>query len=150
MPEFVSAATLPADGTSALHAASKQQVDAKAPTANPTFTGLVTSVRHVQTPQTQSVTTTLTINASIGDNHQITATGNPALGVPSNGTNGQMLLVEVLASGAARTVTLNGSIILSTGQSATMVIASGKVGVFGLRYSSLAGGWVLLAAAQTL
>lgn len=214
MPAFKTAVTLPADGSSALHAVTKQQMDAadatkqpldsdlttiagltattdnfivsvssawasrtpaqvkttlaiaesdvtnlttdlaaKAPLASPTFTGLITAVREVRTPQTQSVTTTLAIDASTGDNHQITATGNPAFSVPTNGTNGQMLLVEVLASGGARTVTLNGSILLSTGLTNSLVIASGKVGFFGLRCSSLQTGsitWTLLAASQSL
>jgi len=153
--QFTTPVVLPADATSALQAATKQQMDAadalKAPLASPTFTGLVTAVREVRTPQTQSVTTTLAIDASTGDNHQITATGNPAMSVPTNGTNGQMLFVEVLASGGARTVTYNGSIVLSTGLSSTLAIASGKVGLIGMRYSSLAGGvWILLASSQTL
>lgn len=118
----------------------------------PSFLGPspITARGEVKTPQTQSVTTTLNIDASTGDYHQITATGNPAMAVPTGGSNGQMLLVEVLASGGARTVTLNGSIILTSGQSATMVIASGQVGMFGLRYSTLAGGWVLMASTQTV
>ncbi len=126
-------------------------VSGAAPLASPTFIGLVTAVREVKTPQTQSVTTTLTIDASTGDSHQITATGNPAFAVPTNPTNGQMIVVEVLASGGARTVTLNGSIVLTTGLSAVMVIASGEVGIFALRYSTLAGSvWMLLSATQTL
>ena len=124
---------------------------AKAPLASPTFTGTITGARSVMTPQAQSVTTTLAIDASTGDSHKITATGNPAMAAPTNGVDGQKLLVEVLASGGARTVTLNGSIVLTSNLSATLVIASGKVGILGLRYSALAGGvWVLLAATQTI
>lgn len=124
---------------------------AKAPLASPTFTGLVTAVRVVKTPQTVTYAATVTLDASTGDAFKITATGALALAVPTNPTDGQMVMVEVLASGGARVVTLNASIVLTTGLVAAPSIASGKVGYFGLRYSVLAGNvWVCLSQTQSL
>jgi hypothetical protein len=157
------ASRTPAQAKTAL-AIAVADVSGAAPLASPTFTGTLTAATLtvtgpvtfgdivIKTPQTQSVTTTLAIDASTGDNHQITATGNPAMSVPTNGTNGQMLMVEVWASGGARTVTFNGSIVLSTGLTSTLVIASGKVGFIGLRYSTLTGSglWTLISATQSL
>lgn len=163
---------LPADAASPLHATTKQQMDAavatraasshthaesdvtslvsdlalKAPLASPTFTGLLTAVRVLTTPQTQSVTTTLTIDASTGDMHHITATGNPAFAVPTNPTNGQIITVAILASGADRTVTLNASILITGPYTAANVITSGKVGWFRFSYTTLgSSAWRLLS-----
>jgi hypothetical protein len=118
-----------------------------APLASPTFTGLVTAVRVIQTPQTVSYAATVTLDASTGNAFKITATGALTLGVPTNPTDGQMLFVEVLASGAQRVVTLNASIVLTGGIPSTLTITSAQVGVIGLRYSVLRGNvWLCLAA----
>src|SRR5882724_8941676 len=67
---------------------------AKAPLASPTFTGLVTCVRLVKTPQTVTYAGTVTIDASTGDAFAITATADLHLAAPTNPTNGQMLVIE--------------------------------------------------------
>lgn len=144
---------LPSDPAGVLQAGTKQYVDAadalKAPLASPTFTGLVTAVRVVKTPQTAAYTSTITLDASTGDAFVITATANMHLASPSNPTNGQMLVVEVLASGGAWTVTIDGPTLLTTGLTQNLVVQSGQVGIFGLRYSTLRGNvWLLTSATQ--
>jgi len=122
---------------------------AKAPLASPTFTGLVTAVRVVKTPQTVSYASTVTLDASTGDAFAITATADMHLASPTNPTNGQMLVVEVLASGANRIVTIDGPTLLTTGLTQNLTIQSGQVGIFGFRFSSLRGSvWLLTSATQ--
>lgn len=141
--------TLPTNPTAALHAATKQYVDTadtlRAPLVSPTFTGTVTAPRVIRTPQTVTYAATVTIDASTGDAFKITATGALTLAAPTNPTDGQMLLLAVLASGAAQTITLASGIQLTTGMVATITPASGKVCYLGLRYSALSSTWVLLA-----
>lgn len=121
----------------------------KAPLSAPTFTGLVTCTRLVKTPQTVSYAATVTIDASTGDSFAITATGDMHLAAPTNPTNGQMLVVEVLASGANRAVTIDGPILLTTGLVQNTTIISGQVGVIAMRYSALRGNvWMLTAITQ--
>lgn len=101
-------------------------------------------------PYTITYAATITVNASSGNNVKITATGNLTLAVPTNGSDGQMLMVAVLASGAARVVTLASGIQLTTGLTATITPATGKVAFIGLRYSALGSGWDCLAATSEL
>jgi len=93
---------------------------------------------------------TITVNASSGNNVKITATGALTLAVPTNPTDGQMLIIAVLASGAARVVTLAAGIQLTTGLTATITPASGKVAFIGIRYSVLSGNWTCLAMTAEL
>ena len=118
--------------------------------ASPTFTGTVTAPVVVKPPQAQTVTTVLAIDASTGDNHKITANGNPTMGVPTNGADGQVLVVEILAVTSARTLTLNASIALTSGQAVTYVISAGKVGIIVLKYSVLSGNWICTSMTQEL
>lgn len=97
-------------------------------------------------PVTLAYAGTVTPDASQSNHFKITAAGNFTLNPPANPTDGQMLIVEVLASGAARTVTLSSSIQLTSGLSTTLAPGSGSVGFIGLRYSALSGAWACLAA----
>lgn len=145
-------------GTGALQAAAgndSRLSDARTPTAHQhsgadLTSGTVPAARLplvASPPVTVTFASSLTVDPTLGNNFKITATGALALAVSTTGAlDAQMIVVEVLASGGSRTVTLNGAIFLSTGLSAATTIASTKVGFFGLRYSILAGGWVLLAA----
>lgn len=106
-------------------------------------------------PYTQTFGSIITIDASLGNNVKVTATSNPTFNVPTNPTDGQMLMIAVLASGASRTVSfqtagVGSPIQLTTGLTASYVITSGKVGFFGLRYSQLSGNWTLLAQTTEL
>jgi hypothetical protein len=121
----------------------------KAPLASPTFTGAVTLVHQVTTPQTITWASSITPVATSGDAVQITATAATTINAPSSPTAGQMMLIEVLASGGSWAITLSG-ITLSTGITAANTVASGKVGFFGLRYSGLLSAWVCLAYTASL
>lgn len=150
---------LPNDPGAALQASTKQYCDNTfetqsaaallAPLSSPTFTGLVTAVRLVKTPQTVSYASTVTLDASTGDAFAITATGDMHLAALTSPTNGQMVVVEVLASGANRIVTIDGPTLLTTGLVQNTTVQSGQVGVFGFRYSVLRGSvWLLTSATQ--
>jgi hypothetical protein len=94
--------------------------------------------------------TSLSIDASIGSTSvDYTATGNAAVNVPTNGQNGQVVQLAILASGAARTITFDAGIDRLTGISASYTPASGKLLRAALRYSTLTGKWTVEAAAVT-
>lgn len=116
---------LPADAASAMHAVTKQQMDAadatkaatshthaesdvtslvsdlalKAPLASPTFTGLATFVKVITTPVTLTDASTVAIDASLGNHFRLLTTSGVgatrALGSPTNPTDGQRILIEV-------------------------------------------------------
>lgn len=89
--------------------------------------------------------TTVTPNAATSRNFSVAATGSFTLAAPTSPTDGQMIMVEVRAS-AAVTVTIAAAILLTTGLTASLAVASGKSGFIGLRYSASAATWYLLAA----
>jgi hypothetical protein len=96
-------------------------------------------------PYTVTYAASITLDPTLGSNPQITATGNPTIGVSTTGAfNGQQILLEVLASTAQRTVTLTGINILP-GLSSVNAIASSKVGFFAFRYSALDSAWHLMS-----
>ncbi len=121
----------------------------KSPLASPTFTGTVTTPRIIRPPNTITYAAAITPDASLGDQHKVTATGALTINIPTNPTDGQWLLVAVLASGAARTVTLQAGIQVLASLAPPLVIVSAKVGYLALRYSILSGSvWVLMAMDQ--
>lgn len=88
---------------------------------------------------------TISIDASIASVYRVNVTGATAtLAVPTNPIDGDQIIVEVLAS-VAHTLTINASILLTTGLSATVAIASGKRWFGGLRWVSGVG-WFLVAS----
>lgn len=137
-------------GTQAISTVTSLQtsLDAKAPLASPTFTGTVTLPRTASTPVAVTYAATTTIDASTGSRFKITATGDITLAVPSNAVDGQQITVVILASGADRNLTLNGSILLTTGLTSTATITSGKRWIGGLLYDADLAAWVLLASTQ--
>lgn len=96
-------------------------------------------------PSTLAYSTSITPNATASNSFYVAATGSFTLNPPTSPTSGQMLMVEVRAS-AAVTVTIAAAIRLTTGQTATLAVVSDKSGFIGLRYSSTAAAWYLLAA----
>jgi hypothetical protein len=102
---------------------------------NKTFTGLTTGPRFVGAVQTLTYAATVSIDASTGSVFRCVATGNLALTGISNGADGQQVVLEVLASGGARTVTVTGI--------SPITVASGTwwAGVF--RFNSGTGNWLL-------
>ena len=127
---------LPGAPTQAYHAATKAYVD--------------NHREHNEAPRTQTVTAT-TANIDVGavGDLQVTFTTVSATTLtPTNGQNARTCIVEVLASGAIRTVDIASSVVLTTGvTSRQLVIPSGKVGVFVLRYSTLGTAVYELASA---
>lgn len=88
---------------------------------------------------------TVTIDAATGNNFYVSATGNVAFAAPTNPVDGQQLLIEVYASGGARTVSFTGTSTFVTGLASTLAVASGKVGYVGFKYSTRAGHWIVMA-----
>lgn len=66
------------------------------------------------TPQTITYATTITPNAASGSLFRCTATGNLTLNDPTGGVNGQAVTVEILASGADRTLNFEGGVTAVT------------------------------------
>lgn len=97
-------------------------------------------------PVTVTYAASTTINPTLGNNFQITATGNiTTLTISTTGAqNGQQITLVILASGGARTITLAGATALTTGLTAATTIASTKLGLWTLRYSTLNSAWLLL------
>lgn len=81
------------------------------------------------------------IAAGDGTDWYLTASANRTLTV-AGGYDGQMIVVDVLASGGNRTVTVS-EVTLTTGMTAGLDIPSGGVGTLGLRRTN--GTWRLLA-----
>jgi hypothetical protein len=92
---------------------------------------------------------TIAPNASQGSRFSITATGPLTLDPPTNQADGRPVVVEVLASGAGRTVTFGAGFQRATGVNTTLAITSGKIGIFQMVYSSFAAAWIMTSATQT-
>ena len=97
------------------------------------------------TPIVQAYASSLTINATVGNSRIVTATGDLTLNAPASGTDGQMLRVRVIASGAQRVVTFAAALKRPSSMASTLTIPSGLRGDVGLAYES-AYGWTVLAA----
>lgn len=111
----------------------------------------LTAARVTSPANTVTYSSSITIDPTLGNNQNITATGALTLAVSTTGAiDGQMLMVSVLASGGARVVTLSG-INIPAGLSSTLSVTSTKVGLFGFRYVGLLGtpAWVLMSEIQT-
>lgn len=102
------------------------------------LTGRVGSLeRGVLTPQTVAYASTITLNAALGGLFRIAAIGDFTLNDPTGGTDGQVITLEVLASGAARTVGFAGNTATS------VVVPSGARWVATLRYNAGGGTWLM-------
>jgi len=93
------------------------------------------------TPSTIAYAATISANPATSNNFNVTATGNiTSLGVSTAGAvDGQMVVIAVLASLGARTVTP------ATGTIGAQTIPSGAVGFFGFRYTSLTSSFICIA-----
>lgn len=154
---------LPSDPAGVLQSGTKQYIDAADATkvgsvtaadasvvCSGTTTVTVKAARVTSPANTVAYSATLALDPTLGNNQNITATGALSLSISTTGAiDGQMVMVSVLASGAQRVVTLT-STTMTTGQSSTLTITSGKVGMLGFRYSSLNSAWNLMSATQTV
>lgn len=143
---------LPSDPAGVLQSATKQYADLKAPIASPTFTGLATFAKMVQTPVALtyvSAGTTL-VDASLGNTFRLTLTGaTTILGNPSNATDGQMIIVEVIQDATgSRLLTYGTNYAFGTlVTSPTLTTTASKTDFLGFMYNSTASKWRLLAFA---
>ena len=101
------------------------------------------------TVRTVTYASSITINPAVDGNRvNITATGDiTSLNLSTTGaTDGQVIRVAVLASGAARDVTVNSAVRTSTGLTrGAHEIPSGEVWIGAFEYVGLVSGWVLTA-----
>lgn len=161
--QFTTPVLLLADPAVALGAATKQYVDLRELQSNKGavsgYCGLDSSARvpaanmpiveDVSVAASITTTTAVTLDASQGNLRNITATANVTLNAPTSPVDGQQLRVNVLASGAIRTVTFSG-VLLTTGITlGPYSVPSGAVGLFLLTYTALRAtpAWYLVAAA---
>ncbi len=86
---------------------------------------------------------TIAIDAARGDYFRVELRGNRTLAEPTNGTDGQRILIEALASGAQRTLTLNPSILLTTGINRPITVPLDKRWFASMVYVE-ATGWVII------
>ena len=97
-------------------------------------------------PFTLTDAATISVDASRGDYFRVRLLGSRTLAVPTNGADGQRVLLEALAAGGRRTLTLDASYVRSTGIASAISIPSGKRW-FGQLVNVQAFGWVVLASA---
>jgi hypothetical protein len=97
-------------------------------------------------PVTLTDAATVSIDASRGDYFRVRLLGSRTLAVPTNGADGQRVLVEALAAAGRRTLTLDASYVRSTGIASAISIPSGKRW-FGQLVNVQALGWVVIASA---
>jgi hypothetical protein len=92
---------------------------------------------NVLAPQNIPYATTITPDASSGALFRVTAVGDFTLADPINGTDGQAVVVEVIASGGQRTVNFAG------GGVAPVAIPDGSRWTVTMRYNSADSVWLL-------
>lgn len=124
-------------------------LSAKAPAASPTFTGVATFAKMVQTPVALTDASTVTVDASLGNTFRLTltATGH-TMGNPSNSSDGQMILFEIVSGGAFTFAWGTNYAWGSDVTVPTLTQTSAKVDYVGFIYNSTAGKWRGIAYAR--
>jgi len=69
---------------------------AKAPLASPTFTGTVSAAKVVSAPVALTDAATIAVDAALGNTYRVTLGGNRTMGAPTNATDGQIIVFELL------------------------------------------------------
>lgn len=87
-------------------------------------------------PVTITYAASITPNAALGSVFRVTATGDLTVADITGGTDGQTVALEVLASGADRTVAITGG--------GSVTVASGQWWTASFRYSATASAWLSL------
>lgn len=88
------------------------------------------------------------LNAALGNIFTLAATDNRTIAVPSNAVAGQKIVIRHLASGGARTLSLNtgaGGFRFGTDITGLTETASGKYDYIGCIYNSTASFWDVVA-----
>ena len=96
-------------------------------------------------PVTLTDEPTIAVDASRGDYFRVSLDGDRTLSAPTRGSDGQRLVIEALASGAERTLTLDESILLTTGIVSPIRIAADKR-AFAILAFVRAIGWVAIVS----
>ena len=90
--------------------------------------------RQAAAPVTVTYATSVTLDASLGCVFRVTATGDLTVTDIITGVDGQLVTLEVFASGAARVVTVTGGY--------TVTVASGTWWTGRFRYNATAAAWL--------
>lgn len=85
---------------------------------------------------------TLTPNCDDGLSRSVAMTGNQVINAPTNGVDGMVLKLKMLASGGARQLTFNAAIKMPTGSTYEPTVASGSTRMIELEYNGTA--WMLI------
>ncbi|HKU18825.1 MAG TPA: hypothetical protein VJP80_06155 [Candidatus Saccharimonadales bacterium] len=119
--------------TTGTQAASKTYVD------NTSITG--------PAPVTLTDAATIATDASLGSHFRVTLGGNRTLGNPTNSTDGQKVMWELIQDGTgSRTITLGGNFALGSDiSSVTLTTTAGKRDFLGAVYNAAAGKWYVIA-----
>jgi len=91
---------------------------------------------------------TVALDAALGNVFNLTAGGDRTILAPDNPKDGQRIIINILASGANRTITLTtgaDAFVFSSYVASLPVITSAKVLSVVARYSSLISLWIVLA-----
>jgi hypothetical protein len=90
---------------------------------------------------------TIATDASLGNHFRVTLGGNRTLGNPTNPTDGQKIMWELIQDGTgSRTITLGGAFTLGTEiSSTTLSTAAGKRDFLGAVYNAGASKWYVIA-----
>lgn len=90
---------------------------------------------------------TIATDASLGSHFRVTLGGNRTLGNPTNPTDGQKVMWEIIQDGTgSRTITLGGNFALGSDiSSVTLSTAAGKRDFLGAVYNASAGKWYVIA-----
>jgi hypothetical protein len=104
----------------------------------PAVVGLVTWA-----PVTLTDAATIATDASLGDYFRVTLAGNRTLGNPTNPTDGQKVIWELIQDATgSRTITLGSNFALGTSIAAvTLTTTASKTDFLGAIYNSTAGKW---------
>ena len=90
---------------------------------------------------------TIAVDASLGTHMRVTLGGNRTLGNPTNPTDGQRILFEIIQDGTgSRTITLSSKYALGTDiASVTLTTTASKRDFLGVIYNSAADKWFVVA-----
>lgn len=91
------------------------------------------------------------LDASLGSVFILVAVGNRTIAVPTNPVNGQKIVIRHLASGGARTLSLNsgaGGFRFGSDVAALTATASGKIDYVGCIYNSTDSKWDVIAVSK--
>lgn len=152
MPGFQTPVTLPADATSAMHAVTKQQMDAAdtaAVSAERSATRTLTNARITKRIGTTASSSTPTANADSHDQYNVTALAAGAtVGSPTGTpTDGQMLLYRIKDNGTARTLAWN-AVFRAIGVTLPTTTVVSKTLYVGTTYNAADSKWDVIATAQ--